>query len=386
MSRLADLPLLPVQALGSAAAPPWVWLLRDAVGEGALGPSDIAESLHDAARIALLDQAEAGYDIVSDGEMLRADFTRNFHGHIRGLEPIEYERRLGYPGPDQLDAFRAVSPIAAPDGLRTGGRDAGDAGADRPSLRDPPAGAGDAGLPHRSRGRLCRQGQGGLGAGAGHQPRAEGGRGGRRPPGADRRAGLLDHARRAAGDGRYRQCLHRGRGGDDLAAPVLRQLPRPARDRLPLVRCLRAALRRPRLRRAEPGVRQPLHVAGRPVGRARSRQGPGGRRHRRQGPRCRDAGDRGRAHPPAAAVGGAARSCGSPRTVATARPRGHWQSTRCAHSPPRRARCARSWLAEPWCRRAVRRSRRRGPAPPPWRWRPTPTGAAGRSGRWRCPS
>ena len=116
MSRLADLPLLPVQALGSAAAPPWVWLLRDAVGEGTLGPSDIAESLHDAARIALLDQAEAGYDIVSDGEMLRADFTRNFHGHIRGLEPIEYERRLGYPGPDQLDAFRAVSPIAAPEG------------------------------------------------------------------------------------------------------------------------------------------------------------------------------------------------------------------------------------------------------------------------------
>ncbi len=116
MSRLDQLPLLPVQALGSAAAPPWVWLIRDAVGEGKLGPSDIAESLHDAARIALLDQREAGYDIVSDGEMLRADFTRNFHAHIEGLEPIEYERRLGYPGPDQLDAFRAVAPVSAADG------------------------------------------------------------------------------------------------------------------------------------------------------------------------------------------------------------------------------------------------------------------------------
>jgi 5-methyltetrahydropteroyltriglutamate--homocysteine methyltransferase len=113
MSRLSDLPLLPVQALGSAAAPPWVWLIRDAVADGRLGPSDITESLTDAARIALLDQQEAGYDVVSDGEMLRADFTRNFHGHIEGLEPIEYERRLGYPGPDQLDAFRAVAPISA---------------------------------------------------------------------------------------------------------------------------------------------------------------------------------------------------------------------------------------------------------------------------------
>ncbi len=116
MSRLQNLPVLPIQALGSAAAPPWVWLIRDAVAEDKLGPSDIEESVRDAARVALLDQLEAGYDVVSDGEMLRADFTRNFHGHIVGLEPVEFERRLGYPGPDQLDAFRAVSSVSAPEG------------------------------------------------------------------------------------------------------------------------------------------------------------------------------------------------------------------------------------------------------------------------------
>ncbi len=116
MSRMADLPLLPVQSIGSAGAPPWVWLIRDALEQGRLGPSDIAESLRDAARIALLDQEDAGYDVVSDGEMLRADFTRTFHGHISGLEAIEYERRLGYPGPDQLDAFRAVGPLSVPEG------------------------------------------------------------------------------------------------------------------------------------------------------------------------------------------------------------------------------------------------------------------------------
>ena len=116
MSRLTGLPLLPIQSLGSAGAPPWVWLIRDAVAEGRLGPSDIAESLRDAARIALLDQVEAGTDVVSDGEMLRADFTRTFHAHIQGLEAIESERRLGYPGPDQVDAFRAVAQISAPHG------------------------------------------------------------------------------------------------------------------------------------------------------------------------------------------------------------------------------------------------------------------------------
>lgn len=119
MPRLHEqpgLPLLPVQAIGSAGIPSWMWLVRDAVAEGKLGPSDIEESLRDAVEISLVDLTEAGYDIVSDGEMLRADFTRNFHGHIGGLEAIDYERRLGYPGHDQLDAFHAVGPLSVPDG------------------------------------------------------------------------------------------------------------------------------------------------------------------------------------------------------------------------------------------------------------------------------
>jgi 5-methyltetrahydropteroyltriglutamate--homocysteine methyltransferase len=48
--------------------------------------------------------------------MQRADFTRNFHYKIKGLEPIEYPRKLGYPGPDQLDAFRCVAPLSVPGG------------------------------------------------------------------------------------------------------------------------------------------------------------------------------------------------------------------------------------------------------------------------------
>ncbi|MBX3031677.1 MAG: methionine synthase [Chloroflexi bacterium] len=116
MPQLTGLPLLPVQSIGSSGVPSWMWLVRDAVAEGKLGPSDIDESLRDGAELALREAEEVGTDIVSDGEMLRADFTRNFHGRITGLEAIDYERRLGYPGPDQLDAFRAVAPLDVPDG------------------------------------------------------------------------------------------------------------------------------------------------------------------------------------------------------------------------------------------------------------------------------
>jgi 5-methyltetrahydropteroyltriglutamate--homocysteine methyltransferase len=59
---------------------------------------------------------QAGVDIISDGEMQRADFTWHFHGKVRGLEPQSFSRQLGYPGPDQLDAFRAVAPLTVPEG------------------------------------------------------------------------------------------------------------------------------------------------------------------------------------------------------------------------------------------------------------------------------
>lgn len=116
MPTRLELPVLPTQSIGSAGVPSWMWLVRDAMAEGRLGPSDVRESLRDGVEVSLVDMHEADYDIVSDGEMQRADFTRNFHGRIKNLEPVEYERRLGYPGPDQLDAFRAVGPVSVPEG------------------------------------------------------------------------------------------------------------------------------------------------------------------------------------------------------------------------------------------------------------------------------
>ena len=60
---------------------------------------------------------EAGVDIISDGEMFRGDFTWNFHGCIKGLESIPFERRLGYPGPDSAGIpFAASRRLTVPDG------------------------------------------------------------------------------------------------------------------------------------------------------------------------------------------------------------------------------------------------------------------------------
>jgi 5-methyltetrahydropteroyltriglutamate--homocysteine methyltransferase len=112
----SDLPLLPTKTLGSHAVPSWMWLVKDALAKGELGPVDLDEALLDAVELALREMTEAGLDIVSDGEFLRTDFTWNFHDRISGLEPLTPQRRLGYPGPDQVDAFRCVEPLGVPDG------------------------------------------------------------------------------------------------------------------------------------------------------------------------------------------------------------------------------------------------------------------------------
>ena len=80
-----DLPLIPTQVIGSSGVPGWMWIVRDAVADGKMGPYDIDEALKDAVNLAIMDMEEAGVDIISDGEMQRADFTWHFHGKVHGL-------------------------------------------------------------------------------------------------------------------------------------------------------------------------------------------------------------------------------------------------------------------------------------------------------------
>ncbi len=119
MLTYEHLPLIPTQAIGSHGIPSWMWVVREAVEAGKMGPADIEEALKDAVNLAIMDMEEAGLDIISDGEMQRADFTWNFHHYVRGLEPLEFPRKWGFPGPDRLESFRCVEPLQVPDGYGT---------------------------------------------------------------------------------------------------------------------------------------------------------------------------------------------------------------------------------------------------------------------------
>ena len=116
MLTLKDLPIIPTQVIGSHGMPSWMWLVREAVEEGKMGPADIDEALKDGVRLAIQDMVDAGVDIISDGEMQRADFTWNFLDYVRGLEVIEFPRKYGYPGPDRLESYRCIDKLDVPKG------------------------------------------------------------------------------------------------------------------------------------------------------------------------------------------------------------------------------------------------------------------------------
>lgn len=113
-----SLPTLPTSTVGSYARPSWLVAGLEAAGRGEFGPADLREMLDDAVDLALRDQAEAGIDLPTDGEMRRAGFfTAEFYQHLTGLRPLQPERRLGAIGHDQQHRFEVVAPIAAPAGL-----------------------------------------------------------------------------------------------------------------------------------------------------------------------------------------------------------------------------------------------------------------------------
>lgn len=109
---------LVTSVVGSHAHPSWLVVGVAAAGRGELGPVDIREMQDDAVDTAMRDQADAGIDVVSDGEMRRAGFfTAEFYNHLTGLRTLAPERRVGAVGHDQQHRFEVLEPIAAPAGL-----------------------------------------------------------------------------------------------------------------------------------------------------------------------------------------------------------------------------------------------------------------------------
>jgi 5-methyltetrahydropteroyltriglutamate--homocysteine methyltransferase len=118
MYHYTNMPLLPTQVIGSYGTPGWLFVVRDAMKAGdKMGSVDIREAFDDATNLAIMEMEEAGVDVISDGEMRRFNFLVGFYDYICGVEKIPWERQLGYPGPDMINAFRAVDKFSAPNGL-----------------------------------------------------------------------------------------------------------------------------------------------------------------------------------------------------------------------------------------------------------------------------
>jgi 5-methyltetrahydropteroyltriglutamate--homocysteine methyltransferase len=117
MYLYTDMPLLPTQVIGSYGTPGWLFVVRDAMKDRKLGSVDIHEAFEDATNLAIMEMEAAGIDVISDGEMKRFNFLVGFYDSIEGVEKIPWERQLGYPGPDMINAFRVTGPLDSPRGF-----------------------------------------------------------------------------------------------------------------------------------------------------------------------------------------------------------------------------------------------------------------------------
>jgi 5-methyltetrahydropteroyltriglutamate--homocysteine methyltransferase len=102
--------------IGSYPLPGWAELA--ALHRDELGADDLAELRRDAVSVAIQDQLRAGLDVITDGEVARADFNLSFYAFLDGIELEQVRaRRFGPPAHDQRGRHRIVGELRAPRGL-----------------------------------------------------------------------------------------------------------------------------------------------------------------------------------------------------------------------------------------------------------------------------
>ena len=117
MLGLGELPLIPTTMLGSYALPSWYLTALEAIGRGEYGETDVRETIEDAAAAALDDQQRAGLDVLTDGEVRRADFIMSFYDRLEGLRRVPPRRRTGPYMYDSTAIHETRGRLAAPRGL-----------------------------------------------------------------------------------------------------------------------------------------------------------------------------------------------------------------------------------------------------------------------------
>src|ERR1700712_463376 len=93
--------LLPTSTAGSLPKPSWLAEPETLWSPWKLHDEQLAEGKHDALRLSLADQRQAGVHIVSDGEQTRQHFVTTFIEHLSG---VDFEKRETVRIRDRYDA------------------------------------------------------------------------------------------------------------------------------------------------------------------------------------------------------------------------------------------------------------------------------------------
>jgi 5-methyltetrahydropteroyltriglutamate--homocysteine methyltransferase len=109
--------LLPTTVVGSHAYPSWFWTALEEMKQGRYGTTDAKEAFDDAVNVAILDQEQAGIDIISDGEMRRWYFVQGFYERMTGIERQPDLRKVGVYGYDMPPRYRPLERLTMPHGL-----------------------------------------------------------------------------------------------------------------------------------------------------------------------------------------------------------------------------------------------------------------------------
>src|SRR5699024_11217054 len=96
---------------GSLPKPSWLAQPEKLWSPWKLQDDELIEGKQDALRLVLLDQQEAGIDIVSDGEQTRQHFVTTFIEHLSG---VDFEKRETVKIRDRYDASvpTVVGPVS----------------------------------------------------------------------------------------------------------------------------------------------------------------------------------------------------------------------------------------------------------------------------------
>ena len=103
--------LLPTSTAGSLPKPSWLAQPETLWSPWKLQGEELIEGKHDALRLSLQDQQQAGIDIVSDGEQTRQHFVTTFIEHLNG---VDFEKRKTVKIRDRYDASvpTVVGPVS----------------------------------------------------------------------------------------------------------------------------------------------------------------------------------------------------------------------------------------------------------------------------------